>query len=322
MTPLIETCDLSVVYRRGISAIPAVRGVSMSIEEGETLALVGESGCGKSTLALSMMGLIHPDEGSVTGGSIRFLNEDIGGFDTARWRSFRGKEIGMVFQDPFAALNPVIRIEEQLTEGLRAHVPGTTAAQLRQKARAALSETLFTDPDRILSSYPHQLSGGQRQRVVMAMAIINRPRLLITDEPTTALDVTIQKEILDLLEKIKNELSLTVLLITHNLPLACTRAQRVAVMYAGQIVECGRTEDIFKHPRHPYTRGLIASVPRLFHPLASRPLSGQPPDMSSLPAGCAFAPRCPEAAPQCGDVPPVTGKEDEPFVRCHHPFNK
>jgi ABC-type dipeptide/oligopeptide/nickel transport system, ATPase component len=259
---ILEIKDLSVEYYRG-GVIPALRGVSLDVASGESVAIVGESGSGKSTLAHALLGLILPGEGKITSGNIRFNGRDILGSSINEWRDLRGKEISIVFQDPFASLNPVLTIEDQLVEAVTAHREDVTRVDARALAVTALEEVRFTDPGRILASYPHQLSGGQRQRIVIACAIINRPKLLIADEPTTALDVTIQKEIMDLIDTLKKELSLTVLLITHNLPLAAERCDRIAVMYAGEIVEYRAKEEILRTPHHPYTAALLGSVPRM-----------------------------------------------------------
>ncbi|MHB9154996.1 MAG: ABC transporter ATP-binding protein [Endomicrobiales bacterium] len=306
---LLEIKNLSVEYYRGRDVIPAVRGVSLDVQEGETVAIVGESGSGKSTLALSVMGLILPGEGKITSGGILFGGKDLRAFSPGDWRALRGKDISLVFQDPFSSLNPVLTVGDQLTEAITAHRRGAPSKEKKAAAENALREVRFTDPARIFDSFPHQLSGGQRQRVAVAMAILHRPKLLIADEPTTALDVTIQKEVMDLLDTLRNELSLTVLLITHNLPLALERSQRIAVMYAGEIIEHGSREDIFKNPRHPYTRALINSVPRLLGKASRSMLGGQPPDVRSLPPGCAFRPRCESAIKRCATgIPPETSE--------------
>jgi len=257
--------NLSVEYYRHDAVIHALRGLTLQLPAGETLALVGESGCGKSTVAAAAMGLIFPHEGRITSGEIVFDGNDVRNYTPRQWRAIRGKDIAIVFQDPFSSLNPVISVGEQLREAIDAHRPELPASRQKALALEALEEVRLLPAERIYAAFPHQLSGGQRQRVVIAMAIANRPKLLIADEPTTALDVTIQKEILDLLDRLKNELSLTMLLITHNLPLAKERSGRIAVMKDGNIVEEAATEEIFLHPRHEYTKALIASVPRMLH---------------------------------------------------------
>lgn len=297
---ILRINNLSVEYYRQGRILQAVRDVSVNLREGETLALVGESGSGKSTLAHAVLGLISPHDGRITAGAIEFGGKDLLKNTPAAWQSVRGKEIAMVFQDPFASLNPVLTTGEQIGEAVRVHYPSFSKATCREKVIAALREVMFPDPERIFGAYPHQLSGGQRQRVVLAMAIVNRPRILIADEPTTALDVTIQKEILDLLDRLKKELELTVLLITHNLPLASERSERIAVMYAGEIVEINCTADIFRKPRHPYARALLLSIPRLTADPGTRYiLQGQIPDLTCLPPGCPFAPRCADVMDKC-----------------------
>ncbi|MBN1823211.1 MAG: ABC transporter ATP-binding protein [Endomicrobiales bacterium] len=310
---VISVKDLSVTYH---PALEAVRGVSVELEKGKTLAVVGESGCGKSTLAMSILGLILPDEGRITAGEVSYGGKDIITGGSAEWRRIRGKEISMVFQDPFSSLNPVLKIGVQITEAILAHDAGIGKYEAKKAAIKSLEEVLFSEPERIFNSYPHQISGGQRQRVALAIAIVNRPKVLIADEPTTALDVTIQKEIMDLIDDLKHSLGLTIVLVTHNLPLAKQRSDSIAVMYAGQIVETGGTEEVLKKPLHPYTRGLIASVPRMFECVKTSSLSGHPPDMNDLPPGCAFAPRCPRAMDICRNEKPSLLPSGSIKVRC------
>ncbi|MCX5777985.1 MAG: ABC transporter ATP-binding protein [Elusimicrobia bacterium] len=258
---IITVHNLSVHYSRDGEIIPALRNISFEIEPGETLAIVGESGSGKSTVALSLMGLILPYEGKITGGEIIFDGRNLLVQSQEQWRSIRGKDIAIVLQDPFSSLNPVLTAGEQIAESVRHTL--VAGNDIKATVLNALRETLFTDTERIYASYPHQLSGGQRQRVAIAMAIINHPRILIADEPTTALDVTTQKEVLDLLVRLKQELSLTMVFITHNLALAAMRADRVMIMREGTIVESGPTAAVFRHPHHAYTQALVAAVPRL-----------------------------------------------------------
>ncbi|OGS24637.1 MAG: hypothetical protein A2314_05790 [Elusimicrobia bacterium RIFOXYB2_FULL_50_12] len=262
---ILSINNLSVEYYRHEAVIHALRGFTLSLSAGETLALVGESGCGKSTVAAAAMGLIFPHEGRITEGEIIFDGKEVRHYTPQQWRMIRGKDIAIVFQDPFSSLNPVISVGEQLREAIDAHHPELPASRQKALALEALEEVRLNPAERIYSAFPHQLSGGQRQRAVIAMAIANRPKLLIADEPTTALDVTIQKEILDLLDALKKELSLTILLITHNLPIAKQRSGRIAVMKEGTIVEEAATEEIFLRPRHEYTKTLIASVPRMLN---------------------------------------------------------
>lgn len=258
---LLEVNHLSVEYRRGKHIIPALRDVTFSLNEGEALAIVGESGSGKSTIALALMGLIMPYEGSVTTGEILLDGKNLCDATTQQWRQVRGAVLSIVMQDPFTSLNPVLTIGEQIVEMIS--TPARDAHARRERVMAALRAVMFDDTDRIVRSYPHQLSGGQRQRAAIAMAIINRPRVLIADEPTTALDVTTQKEILDLLGTLRRELALTMIFITHNLALAAERAERVIIMKNGTIVETGPTRDVFRAPAADYTRDLVNAVPRL-----------------------------------------------------------
>jgi len=256
---LLEIQNLSVEYRRGRQVIPAVRHVNLTVEAGETLGLVGESGCGKSTLALSILKLLPETEAKITGGRIVFEGRNLLQSPVETLRKIRGERIGMIFQDPFSSLNPVFTIGNQMTETLVWH----NLSHPSRKARELLAQVQLTDAERILSSYPHQISGGQRQRVMIALAICAKPKLLIADEPTTALDVTIQKEIMDLLIQLQKELNMSVILVTHNLALVSQNTKRCAVMNAGEIVEEGMTGDVIQHPHHPYTQTLLRCVPSL-----------------------------------------------------------
>lgn len=303
---LLDIRNLSVEYHRHGDTIRAVRNVSFAVAAGETLALVGESGCGKSTMALAIPGLIFPGEGKISSGEVIFDGTNLRGLSFDELRQLRGKEISIILQDPFSSLNPVMTVREQLEEAITAHFPAMQKDEIATRCVAALGEVRLDDPERILGSYPHRLSGGQRQRVAIAMALINRPRLLIADEPTTALDVTIQKDILDLLVSLKNNRGLTMIIITHNLPLAAAYSDRIAVMYAGEIVETAPSQDIISASRHPYTRALMRSVPRLFVPSNHEQLAGQPPDLSAQIAGCSFRERCPVAFEPCGITDPQT----------------
>jgi oligopeptide transport system ATP-binding protein len=260
---ILKIQNLSVEYYRNRQIVPAVKCASLSLEEGETLAIVGESGSGKSTLAKSIMGLIFPYEGKITSGKILYNQKDMLKNSARDWREIRGKEISIVFQDPLSSLNPVLRAGEQVFEALAVHNAGMTPAQIKASVLNVLRDVMFEDVARIYTAYPHQLSGGERQRIALAMAIINKPRILIADEPTTALDVTIQKEILDLIDKLKAEFHLTVVFVTHNLALAYERSARIAVMREGKILETGTRNDIFTDPKDKYTVDLISSVPKL-----------------------------------------------------------
>jgi oligopeptide/dipeptide ABC transporter ATP-binding protein len=304
--PLLRVANLSTDFKTDRGTAHAVRDVSFSLERGETLGLVGESGCGKSVTALSILRLLpEPPAGILEGSRILFRGEDLLKADQARLREVRGAGIGMVFQEPMTSLNPVLRIGDQVAETIRHHEGGGSET-VRARVVGLLDRVGIPEPDVRYTSYPHQLSGGMRQRVMLAIALACGPDLLIADEPTTALDVTIQAQILALLKDLQQELGMALLLISHDLAVVSQVADRVAVMYAGQIVERGSAEDLFSSPTHPYTQGLLRALPRLDSapgPLAAIP--GQVPDPRETAPGCSFAPRCPEAMPRCtADVPP------------------
>ena len=309
MTPLLEIEALRVAFDTSQGTGFAVDGVSVSIAAGETLALVGESGCGKSVTALSVLRLLPEPPARLAGGAIRFRGQDIANLPPAALRRLRGRDIAMVFQEPMTALNPVIPIGAQLTEAIRTHEPVGRAAA-RARALALLETVRIPDAARRLDEYPHRLSGGMRQRAMIAMALACRPALLIADEPTTALDVTIQAQILDLLRTLQGELGMALLLITHNLGVVAGMADRVAVMYAGRIVEQGPARAVLTAPRHPYTAGLLAATPRLPHDGsgedgALREIPGLVPSLFAMPPGCAFAPRCAHAVAACTQARPA-----------------
>jgi oligopeptide/dipeptide ABC transporter ATP-binding protein len=292
--------------------------VSLTLSPGETLGLVGESGCGKTVTAMSILRLL-PEPPAEIAGEIVFAGEDLLRLPEARLRDVRGDRIAMVFQEPMTALNPVFTIGEQVAEVLQQH-RGLSHRKALEEAARVLARVGLPDPSRRLAQYPHQLSGGLRQRVLIAMALACDPELLIADEPTTALDVTIQAQILALLQSLKDELGLAVLFITHNLGIVAQTADRVAVMYAGLIVEEAATHEIFKHPSHPYTKGLLTSVPRLdFHHPPGAVLStiaGQVPNLYEPPAGCLFQERCPERLPRCAAPPSWVEIASGHRVRC------
>ena len=278
----------------------AVDDVSWDVEEGETVALVGESGCGKSVSALSIMRLIQGPAGQVVGGQVIFKGRDLLTLSEEEMRHVRGREIAMVFQEPMTSLNPVLSIGRQLTEGLEIHL-GMAPAAARGRAAELLGMVGIPDSARRLGQYPHQFSGGMRQRMMIAMALACNPSLILADEPTTALDVTIQAQILELMKDLSRRLGVAMLIITHNLGVVARYADRVNVMYAGRIIERGTAREIYANPRHPYTLGLLQSVPRLDEPRRERlaPIEGQPPDLTRLPPGCAFAPRCSFRVDRC-----------------------
>lgn len=300
-TPLLDVRDLQVSFRTDEGEVRAVDGVSFAVQRGETLALVGESGCGKSVTALSLARLVATPPGVYKGGSILFDGEEVLTLDASRLRSLRGAKISYIFQEPASSLNPVFRIGAQIKEALRLHRPeAATDAEVEQLLR------LVNIPEarRRMDDYPHQLSGGMQQRVMIAMALACRPALLVADEPTTALDVTIQAQVLDLLKELKQKLRMSILLITHNLGIVGDLADNVAVMYAGRIVEQASATELLQRPRHPYTRALLASIPRLGGNVERlQAIPGTVPNAARLPAGCKFAPRCPVAQPACVQDP-------------------
>jgi oligopeptide/dipeptide ABC transporter ATP-binding protein len=301
----VKSLRTEFVTRGGI--VRAVDDVSWDVNEGETVALVGESGCGKSVSALSIMRLVAAPAGRIVGGQIIFKGKDLLKLSEEEMRRVRGREIGMIFQEPMTSLNPVLTIGRQLTEGLEIHI-GLSPAQARARATELLSMVGIPDPARRLRQYPHQFSGGMRQRMMIAMALACEPALILADEPTTALDVTIQAQILELMRDLSRRLGVAMLIITHNLGVVARYADRVNVMYAGRIIERGTARDLYANPRHPYTLGLLRSVPRLDEARRARldPITGQPPDLTRLPPGCAFEPRCAFRVERCTrEIPPL-----------------
>ncbi len=307
MTALLEVNGLRTHFFTSAGVVKAVDGITFDLMEGESLAIVGESGCGKSITALSIMRLIPSPPGRILGGSIRFMGEDLLAQDDKAMRDIRGNRIGMVFQEPMTSLNPVLTIGRQLTEAVQRHL-GYDNEAAHARASELLELVGIPDAANRLRAYPHEFSGGMRQRVMIAMALSCSPKLLIADEPTTALDVTIQAQILELIQQVQRELGIAVIIITHNLGVVARYVDRINVMYAGRIVERGTLHQVFDEPQHPYTKGLLASVPRLDKPKGERliPIEGMPPDLSNLPAGCAFRERCAYAIARCEeDVPEV-----------------
>ena len=312
---LLSVNNLSVEFDTADGIVRAVHELSFSLSAGETLGIVGESGCGKSQALLAALGLL-PVNGRASG-SVQYRGQELLGLDSRSLNAFRGREIGMVFQDPMSALTPHLRIETQIVETILAHEPIARVAA-RQRAQTLLGQVQIADSGRVLKSFPHELSGGMRQRVMLAIALACGPQLLIADEPTTALDVTVQAQLLGLLAELKERLKLSVILVSHDLNVVARLAKRVMVMYAGRIVEVAATRSLFAHPRHPYTRALLASSPALSGPIAERlrAIPGQPPQPGALPPGCAFAPRCPDAFDQCPRrIPALAGKTHT--VACH-----
>jgi peptide/nickel transport system ATP-binding protein len=316
--PVVELVDLhtEIALRHGVAR--PVGGVSLSVAKGETLGIVGESGCGKTMTALSIMRLLPPG-GRVSGGSIRFGDTDLATLDEAGMRAVRGNRVGMIFQDPMTSLNPCLTIGDQVAETVLLH-RDANRAQARARAEEVLELVGLPDVARRYDSYPHQLSGGMRQRVVIAMALACEPKLLIADEPTTALDVTIQKQILRLIDELRARLGMAVILVTHDLGVIAGHADRVAVMYAGKIVETSPTRELFANPRHPYTEALFRSLPENVDPDRELfAIPGLPPDLSDPPPGCRFAARCSYATEQCHTEQPALTDGDHPFA-CFHPL--
>ena len=298
--------------------VKAVDGITYDVEEGEILGLVGESGCGKSVSALSLMRLIADPPGKIVGGEVLLDGEDILKVNMDDMRRIRGAKVSMVFQEPMTSLNPVLTVERQLTETLELH-KGLGKAESRREAVDLLSRVGIPDPESRVKQYPHQFSGGMRQRVMIAMALSCSPKLIIADEPTTALDVTIQAQILELMKALTTEFGVALIIITHNLGVVARYADRVNIMYAGKIIERGSALEIYSNPRHPYTVGLLRSVPRLDLPRRAKldPIQGHPPDLINLPAGCSFRSRCRWAVDKCAtDTPALTEAGENHLAAC------
>jgi len=305
-SPILEVRDLSTHFFTDDGEVKAVRDVSFTVAPGETLGIVGESGCGKSVTAMSVLGLVQRP-GRVVDGEIVFKGKDLLKVSREELRNIRGRDIAMIFQDPLSSLNPVLRVGYQIDEAMYAH-DKIERQKVQQRAIDLLKQVRVSDAERRIKDYPHQFSGGMRQRAMIAMGVSNRPDLLIADEPTTALDVTVQAQILELLRDLNEQTSTAIILITHNLGVVAGLCKRVLVMYAGEIVEEGTVEQIFEAPQHPYTWSLLRSVPRIDSRKRDRLLSieGLPPDLIDLPAGCKFNPRCPFRVERCfSESPPI-----------------
>ncbi len=316
-TPLLEVRDLAVTFTGPDGVARAVDGVDLTLEEGETVGLVGESGCGKSVAALALLRLVDPPGRIAHGSSIRLEGRDLLSLGSKEIRAVRGNHVALVFQEPESALNPVLRIGAQIAEAIRAHEP-VSRATARWRAIEMLQAVGLPDAEKRAASYAHLLSGGMRQRVLLAMALACHPKLLVADEPTTALDVTVQAEILELLDRLQARFGMAVLLITHNLGIVAERTRRVYVMYAGQIVETAPTALLFAKAAHPYTEGLMAAVPSLEQPRERlRAIPGQVPPANAWPAGCRFHPRCPFAWERCRTAtPPLLAVREGQQARC------
>jgi peptide/nickel transport system ATP-binding protein len=318
---VLDVKNLQTVFFTNSGLFKAVDDLSFSVRRGETLAIVGESGCGKSVTALSIMRLVPDPPGRIVGGSVELEGTDVLGLNEAEMRAIRGNRISMIFQEPMTSLNPVMRIGDQITEAVRLH-RDMSAREAWKKAVEMLRLVRIPEPERRAHEYPHQLSGGMRQRAMIAMALACRPALLIADEPTTALDVTIQAQILALIVELQKELGTGLILITHDLGVVAQTAQRVIVMYAGKKVEEAGVEALFENPRHPYTRGLMASMPAVLS-FGSKTdarlteIPGMVPSLTNLPPGCAFAPRCGLAIDKCrAEFPPLEDWGDNHFAAC------
>ena len=315
---LLEIENLQTQFFTSEGTVKAVDGVSYTVEEGETVAVVGESGCGKSVTAMSVLRLIPWPPGKIVGGKINFDGCNLLELSDREIREIRGRDIAMIFQEPMTSLNPVLSIGLQLTETMIAHM-GSSEEKARNRAFELLKMVGISEPERRFSQYPHHLSGGMRQRVMIAMALACDPKLIIADEPTTALDVTIQAQILELLKNLTRDLGVALIIITHNLGVVARYADKVNVMYAGRIIERGTAKQIYHSPMHPYTLALLKSVPRMDQARVAKldPVEGQPPDLSQLDGSCAFRPRCRYATDECnGAFPDLDQVSEEHFAAC------
>jgi oligopeptide transport system ATP-binding protein len=319
MNALLNVCKLHVKFRTLGGTLHAVRGVDFSLFEGETLGIVGESGCGKSAMAKALMQL-NPRFSSEVSGEVFYGHENLLALSERKMQAIRGKEIGMIFQDPMTSLNPTIKVGRQVMEGYLHHFPRTSQSQAREIATEMLSKVGIPHPEERFETYPHTLSGGMRQRAMIAIALACEPKILLADEPTTALDVTIQAQILHLLKQIQQEMGTSILLITHDMSVVAKMCDRVIVMYAGQIVECAPVQQLFSSPQHPYTQRLLAAIPRLNqpkdHPLI--PIDGTPPNLIHPLKGCGFCARCPCAMNICAvQQPPLFEVNPIHFSSCY-----
>jgi oligopeptide transport system ATP-binding protein len=314
--PLLEVSNLRTVFRTEDGPVTAVNGLSFSLQAGETLGIVGESGSGKSVTALSIMRLL-PKSSTVTADRIVFDGQSLPSLSESEMRKIRGYKAAMIFQDPMTSLNPVLTIGEQIAEAIRLHL-GLNQRDARDRTVEMLKKVRIPAPEKRLNDYPHQFSGGMRQRVMIAMALSCSPKLLIADEPTTALDVTIQAQVLELMNELQSETGAAILMITHDLGVVAEVCRNVLVMYGGNLVEYGSAEQIFGRPRMPYTQGLLASLPRLdeSNPRRLEPIQGQPPNLLNLPKGCVFAPRCTYRMPMCDEPVPLYDFGEGHIARC------
>jgi oligopeptide/dipeptide ABC transporter ATP-binding protein len=311
---ILEIKNLHVEFPIHIGTVRAVSEVNLSLEKGEVMGLVGESGCGKSTLGFSILRLLRPP-GRIAAGEILYHGEDIVGMTPQRLLELRGKKIAMIFQDPLTSLNPLFRIGDQFVETIQTHEPAVGKKDAMVRAEAMLTQ-LGIAPDR-LYEYPHQMSGGMRQRIMIGMGLILNPDLLIADEPTTALDVIVEAQFLDLLNELREKFNLTILLISHNLGIVAQMADRITVMYGGRVAETGAAQDVFADPMHPYTQGLLASIPNIkLEQPELKTMPGAPPDLVAPPAGCVFHPRCPHVMDRCKKEQPLFFARDGHRAAC------
>ncbi|MCX7561276.1 ABC transporter ATP-binding protein [Sulfitobacter sp. F26204] len=321
MAKLLQVNNLSTEFRTPAGVVPAVRDVSFDLDPGETVGIVGESGSGKSVTAMSLLRLIKSPPGQITHGTVNYKGTDLLAQSDAYLRSVRGNRIAMIFQEPMTSLNPLMKVGEQIAEVIQLHLK-LSRAESRNRAIELLKKVQIPSPEKRIKDYPHQMSGGMRQRVMIAMALACNPEILIADEPTTALDVTIQSQIMDLILGLKEEFGSSVIMITHDLGVIAEMAQRVIVMYAGQVVETGSVFDIFDDPQHPYTRSLLRSVPRLGSRTAQgrhrlQEIPGMVPNLINMPEGCTFRERCPIASAECALRPiPLHAVAEGRMARC------
>jgi peptide/nickel transport system ATP-binding protein len=318
--PYLQVRDLCVRFATEDGVVRAVDGVCFAVERGRTLGIVGESGSGKSVTSLAVLGLHDPRRATITG-EILVGGRNVAGRPDEEVRRLRGRDMAMIFQDPLSALHPYYSVGRQIAEAYRVHHPRAGRGEARRRTIEMLDRVGIPQPAKRVDQYPHEFSGGMRQRAMIAMALINNPDLLIADEPTTALDVTVQAQILDLLEDLQKEFNSAIILITHDLGVVSQVADEVLVMYGGRVVEHGGVEEVLRRPRHPYTCGLLASVPSLHGEAGADlvPIRGNPPSLINLPTGCAFHPRCPRAADDCRTDVPELRSLDGHLVACHHP---
>jgi peptide/nickel transport system ATP-binding protein len=319
--PLLVVDNLTVDFTTDKGTVRAIDGVSFNIMPGETIAIVGESGCGKSVSSLSIMGLIPSPPGKIVDGSIKYNGRELIGLTEKEYRKIRGNDISMIFQEPMTALNPVLRISTQMVDVIRLH-SDLSKSEAKKRAIGMLETVGIPSPESRINEYPHQLSGGMRQRVMIAMALSCGPDLLLADEPTTALDVTIQAQVMDEMVRLQKELNMAVVLVTHDLGVVAESCQRVVVMYCGQIIEQASVEDIFANPQHPYTKGLLRSIPVVRDKKIPRlpTIDGVVPDLFNLPSGCRFADRCEFAEPKCSTERPGLGGTEHHQVACFNPI--